>query len=63
VGGDGKKEESFFVLLSGWFAGRPFTVVNLMVVSPIVRAFVVKKRKECLLRYGQKEKRMLLCVC
>jgi hypothetical protein len=58
VGGDGKKERSFFVLLSGWFAGRPFTVVNLMVVSPIVRALwskreknvsfvMVKKRKEC----------------
>jgi small ligand-binding sensory domain FIST len=69
-GGRRKKRKNLF-LLFGLFAlaflGRPFTVINLMVVPtacrPIGRAFVVKKRKECFLRYGQKEKRMLLFVC
>jgi hypothetical protein len=59
-----EKRRNLFVLLSGLFAGRPFTVINLMVV-PADCACICgqKKRKECLLRYGQKEKRMLLFVC
>ena len=34
-----------------------------MAVTQIVRALWSKEIKECLLRYGQKEKRMLLFVC
>jgi hypothetical protein len=42
-----EKRRNLFVLLSGLFAGRPFTVINLMVVPA-----------DCACICGQKEKRM-----